>query len=82
MHNGHLYTLIEACVAVDTPDVIYRHRIFKEIFGDKLGTQRITGHQHGLTETDLIAHVNVWCYSKVFHFCVLLIVNCQLSIVN
>ena len=66
-HDGDLHALIKACVAVDAPDIIHQDGIFQEVFGDKLGAQRIAGHQNGLAEADLILDIDMGSGGEVGH---------------
>ena len=61
-HNGHLYALISAGIALDTTDVIDQNRVFQKVFCDKFRAQRVTGHQNRLAKiTRLCADMRGRC---------------------
>ena len=49
-HDRHALTFIVSRIALNTPDVVHKSRVFKKVFGDKFGSQRIAGHKHRLRE--------------------------------
>ena len=49
-HHGHPDPLVQARVALNAPDIVYKDRIFQKVFRNKFRPQRITGHQYGFSE--------------------------------
>ena len=66
-HDGDLHTLIVAGVALNTTDVVHQNGVLQEILCNKLGTQRIAGHQNSLAEADLIEDVDMRGRGEVRH---------------
>ena len=64
-HDGDFDTLVVAGVAVDTTDIVYKNRVFKEVFCNKPGAQGIAGHQNGLAEADFILNIDMGRSRKV-----------------
>ena len=66
-HNRNLHALIVTGVTIDTPDVVHQNRVLQEVLCNKLGTQRITGHQNSLTEANLVLNVDMGCNREISH---------------
>ena len=66
-HDGHLHALIVAGVTLHATNIVHQHGVLQEIFSDEFSTQRIAGHQHGLTKADFIQNIDMGSHCKIGH---------------
>ncbi len=58
-HNGNRHAVKSSRVSVYAADIVYKFRIFKIVFRNKLCPKRIAGHKHGFCK--ILRHcVNMW----------------------